>query len=345
MGMQPLDFIRKWKAVELTESAASQSHFIDLCSLLGEETPTDADRDGSWYCFERGATKTTGGEGWADVWKRECFGWEYKGKRKDLNAAFVQLQQYALALENPPLLVVCDLNRFEIHTNWTNSVSEIHRFALDDLHDSKVRQTLKWAWSEPEKLKPGKTRAMLTEEAAAEFAKLAQRLRDRGHQSELVAHFINRLVFCMFAEDVGLLPGRMFKSMLDHAHSRPDEFEALGGDLFRAMRVGGRIGFEPVDWFNGGLFDDDTVIPLDRDDIVLARRVAGLDWSDIDTSIFGTLFERGLDPDKRSQLGAHYTDRAKIMMIVDPVIILKVWGYRRLPSSIALGFCPGRLQS
>jgi hypothetical protein len=60
------------------------------------------------------------------VWKRECFGWEYKGKRKDLNAAFVQLQQYALALENPPLLVVCDLNRFEIYTNWTNSVSEVH---------------------------------------------------------------------------------------------------------------------------------------------------------------------------------------------------------------------------
>jgi hypothetical protein len=67
-----------------------------------EPTPTDVDPDGSWYCFERGATKTTGGKGWADVWKRECFGWEYKGKHKDLTAAFVQLQRYALALENPP---------------------------------------------------------------------------------------------------------------------------------------------------------------------------------------------------------------------------------------------------
>ena len=45
------------------------------------------------------------------------------------------------------------------------------------------------------------------------------------------------------------------------------------------------------------------------------------DWSQIDPSILGTLFERGLDPAKRSQLGAHYTDRAKIMMIVQPVII------------------------
>ena len=30
---------------------------------------------GDIYCFERGATKTSGGEGWADVWKRGCFGW------------------------------------------------------------------------------------------------------------------------------------------------------------------------------------------------------------------------------------------------------------------------------
>ena len=48
---------------------------------------------------------------------------------------------------------------------------------------------------------------------------------------------------------------------------------------------------------------------------------AALDWSEIDPSILGTLFERGLDPDKRSQLGAHYTDRDKIMLIVEPVII------------------------
>jgi hypothetical protein len=99
----PDQFITKWKATELKERSAAQSHFIDLCRLLDEPAPTDADSTGEWYAFERGATKTTGGEGWADVWKRDHFGWEYKGKRKDLKAAFAQLQQYALALENPPL--------------------------------------------------------------------------------------------------------------------------------------------------------------------------------------------------------------------------------------------------
>jgi hypothetical protein len=87
------------------------------------------------------------------------------------------------------------------------------------------------------------------------------------------------------------------------------------------MRAGGRIGFERVEWFNGGLFDDDSPLPLTREDIALVRDAAARDWAEIDPSIFGTLFERGLDPDKRSQLGAHYTDRDKIMLIVEPVII------------------------
>jgi type II restriction/modification system DNA methylase subunit YeeA len=317
----PDQFIAKWKVAELKERSAAQSHFIDLCRMLDEPAPTDADPTGEWYAFERGATKITGGEGWADVWKRGYFGWEYKGKRKDLDAAFAQLQQYALALENPPLLVVCDLNRFRIRTNWTNSISVVHEFALDDLRDAAVRQKLKWVLSDPERLKPRKTRQALTEQAAAEFAKLAQRLRERGHPSETVAHFINRLVFCMFAEDVDLLPNKMFQRMLEHTHARSEEFETMASDLFRAMKAGGRIGFEHVAWFNGGLFNDDAALPLDKDDITLTLRAAGLDWAEIDPSILGTLFERGLDPDKRSQLGAHYTDRDKIMLIVAPVIV------------------------
>jgi type II restriction/modification system DNA methylase subunit YeeA len=324
--MTPSEFIRKWKAANLKEQSAAQEHFIDLCRLLEERTPADADPLGEWYCFERGASKLAGGDGWADVWKRGCFGWEYKGKHKDLQAAYVQLQQYAVALENPPLLVVCDMDQFRIHTNWTNTVQVIHEITLDDLHEPEKRQYLKWAFSDPERLKPGKTRQTLTEEAAEQFASLAQRLRTRGHDPQAVAHFINRLVFCMFAEDIGLLPNQMFSRMLEHAVARPDEFVELAQDLFRAMQSGGRVGFEHVEWFNGGLFDTNEALPLDPQDTKLVLKAAHLDWSDIDPSIFGTLFERGLDPDKRSQLGAHYTDRDKIVMLVEPVIIRPLQG-------------------
>ena len=319
--MTPGAFVAKWRASELKESSAAQEHFIDLCRLLDEPTPAEGDPTGERYCFERGARKDTGGDGWADVWKRHHFAWEYKGKHADLDAAFNQLRQYALALENPPLLVVSDMARFRIRTNWTNSVSETHEFALDDLFDADTRDKLKWAMSDPKRLQPGETRQTLTERAAATFASLAQSLRERGHEPQAVAHFVNRLVFCMFAEDVGLLPNNMFTRMLDHARRQPEDFAVLARDLFGAMASGGRIGFETVAWFNGGLFDDDAALPLNKAEIETTLKASALDWSEIDPSILGTLFERGLDPDKRSQLGAHYTDRDKIMQIIEPVVI------------------------
>ena len=106
----------------MKERSASKEHVIDLSHLLGEPTPAEADPAGEWYCFERDARKDTGGDGWADVWKRGCFAWEYKGRRADLDAAFNQLRQYAFAWENP-LLIVSDMVRFHIRTSWTNSVS------------------------------------------------------------------------------------------------------------------------------------------------------------------------------------------------------------------------------
>ena len=337
--MTPHEFIAKWRASALKERSASQEHFIDLCRLLGEPTPAEADPSGETYCFERGARKDTGGDGWADVWKRHHFAWEYKGRRADLNAAFEQLRQYSLALENPPLLIVSDMRRFRIRTNWTNSVSQTHDFHLDDLGDAATRDRLKWAFSDPERLRPGETRQSLTERVAASFATVAQALRERGHDPHAVAHFVNRLVFCMFADDVGLLPDHMFTRMLRQTQRAPEFFPDLAGALFRGMASGGRIGFEAVEWFNGGLFDDGAALPLEKSDIETVLAASDLDWSEIDPSILGTLFERGLDPGKRAQLGAHYTDRDKILLLVEPVVIrpwLAEWATEKAEVAAAL---------
>jgi hypothetical protein len=320
--MTPHEFVTKWRGVELKERSASQSHFNDLCALLGLVDPVSADPQGEWFTFEKGASKTSGGEGWADVWRKGCFAWEYKGRHANLQKAFAQLQQYSVALENPPLLIASDMDLIRVHTNWTNTVQEIHDFTLDDLLDGAVRERLRQAFTDPEAFRPQKTRQALTEETAREFAGLAQRLRDRGHEAHQVAHFVNRLVFCMFAEDVGLLPDHLFTKMLEVSRRDPAGFQENARTLFGAMaHKNGKVGFTAIDWFNGGLFEDDHVLPVSTDDIDELIRASRRDWSQIDPSILGTLFERGLDPGKRSQLGAHYTDREKIMMIVRPVII------------------------
>jgi type II restriction/modification system DNA methylase subunit YeeA len=319
--MTPHDFITKWSRSPRNEHQDAQPHFIDLCHLLGVEDPAKADPAHDWFTFEKGASKTTGGSGWADVWRRGHFGWEYKSLGGDLKRAYTQLLNYSGALESPPLLIVSDMDVIEIHTNWTNTVQEIHTLRLPDLADAANRDLLRNCFLDPDRLKPAKTRQMLTEDAAQKFVAIAQRLRDRGHDPQQVAHFVNRLVFCMFAEDVQLLPKKMFERMIAASRPKPETFATHARTLFAAMREGGAVGFEAVEWFNGGLFDSDDALPLDWRDIDDLIRTSQLDWSDIDPSILGTLFERGLDPDKRSQLGAHYTDRDKIMMIVTPVIV------------------------
>ncbi len=85
--MTPAEFIAKWRQVQLTERAASQQHFLDLCDLLDHPKPAAADPTGESFTFEKGAAKHGGGDGFADLWRRGHFGWEYKGKRKDLEAA------------------------------------------------------------------------------------------------------------------------------------------------------------------------------------------------------------------------------------------------------------------
>ena len=127
--MEPEQFIEKWRANTRNEAAASKEHFLDLCALLDVPTP-NSDATGATYAFEKGAKKAGGRAGWADVWRRGCFGWEYKSRGGDLEAAHDQLLRYAGALENPPLLIGSDMDRIVVRTNWTNAVTERHDLSL-----------------------------------------------------------------------------------------------------------------------------------------------------------------------------------------------------------------------
>ncbi len=317
--MTPQEFIRKWRDNPLKERASYQLHFLDLCALLGVPAPIPASAD--TYCFERGATRTGAGQGWADVWKQGCFAIEYKAARRNLGEALKQLMTYALALDNPPLLVVCDTDIIEIHTHFTNAPSEVHTIALADIAQPANLDKLRWLFTDPDKFHPKRTIAQITEEAAGKFAELAQSLNARGHAPQAVAHFLNQCLFCLFAEDAELLPGKLFERLLDKSQTDPAKLSSRFEELFKAMRKGGDFALEDIHWFNGGLFEEVEVLPLTTAEIRMLHEASILDWSGIEPSIFGTLFERGLDPKKRSQLGAHYTDQRSIMRIINPVIV------------------------
>ncbi len=168
--MTPAQFVAKWTRTQLPERAASQEHFLDLCRLLAQPTPAEHDATGAEYTFEKGVTVLDGasrgarGEhGFADAWWRGKFAWEYKRKNKyrDLREAYRQLCQYREALENPPLLIVSDIARTEIHTNFTGTAKAIHVVDLADIDTPRGLDLLRRVFTAPESV---------TETVANQFA-------------------------------------------------------------------------------------------------------------------------------------------------------------------------------
>ncbi len=322
--MTPEKFIQTWTENDLTERAGAQAFIEDLCELLKIDKP----RSSADFCYEKGAIKDSGKQGWADVWKRDHFGWENKKPKRDLKQALAQLREYSGNLGNPPLLIVCDRESIEIHTAFTGYPDQPHTILLPDIAAPKNLQILRWVFTDPEKLKPIKSNAAITAEAAAKFSTLATSMRARGIKPQVVAHFLTQCIFCLFAEDEGLLHA----SPTDDSHiftnlikaTRKDSKKAVDRikSLFTAMQEkGGQYGNDDIQWFNGGLFKTIHIPELTINDLtVLFNAADGLDWRSIDPTIFGTLFERGLDPNCRAQLGAHYTDVSTIKKIIDPLI-------------------------
>jgi len=297
------EFQARWRdaGAGLTERAAAQSHFGDLCRVLGQPTPPEADPTGEFYTFEKRVTKLDGATGFADVWWRGRFAWEYKGRGADLEAAYRQLSEYREALENPPLLVVCDLDRFVVHTNFTNTAKHVYRFSLSELDRPEHLTILRNVFTDPNALKPGVTVAQVTETAARQFGEIAGRLRGRGADPRQTAHFLVQLLFCLFAEATGLLPRGLFGQVLGIGRRDPEAFNRQLEHLFLAMREGGYFGSSEIAHFNGGLFAQIDIVPLEPADIATLADAAALDWSSVEPAIFGTLFERSLDPHTRAQ--------------------------------------------
>jgi len=315
------EFQAKWRNASLKERSAAQEHFIDLCTMLGQPTPATADPVGARYTFEKGLTQAGGGQGFADVWMLNHFAWEYKGRHANLDAAYRQLLMYKDDLQNPPLLVVCDLNRFRVYTNFTGTVTQIHEFTLDQLDRPEFLRVLRNLFENPTALKPGVTVEKATTDVAERFGDLALQLSARGVDPHRAAHFLVQLLFCLFAEDIGLLPNRIFNRLMQFAARNPDQFQQQVEALFVAMRDGGVVALEEIPKFNGGLFAEVDVVRLEPQELTALAEAAKLDWSSIEPSIIGTLFERSLDPSKRAQLGAHYTGRRDIERVVEPVLM------------------------
>src|SRR5208282_1960542 len=192
--MTAAEFKKKWARYTGKETSAYQEHFNDLCRLLGQPTPVEADPSGTEsFCFQKRVVKDAElfelhetpdvseptERGFADVWKKDCFAWEYKGKKKNLDEAYKQLLRYRESLLNPPLLVVCDFDRYLVKTNFNGTVQEVYEFTNDQIDRPDNLRILRALFSDPEFLKPQRTTAQVTKDLAGQIAEIAKSLQSR----------------------------------------------------------------------------------------------------------------------------------------------------------------------
>lgn len=344
-------FIKRWQGADGSELANAQSFTRELCELLDVSVPDPARQDtrDNAYVFERrvifSSPDGSTSEGRIDCFKRGAFvleskklkqGEHTKGFGVAMLAAYKQAEQYVRALPahegRPPFIVVVDVgNVIEIFAEFSCSGGTYtpypdprsHRIKLDNLRDEKVRERLRAIWLDPLSLDPAKQSAKVTREIAAQLAEIAKSLEQAGYDAERVGAFLTRCLFTFFAEDVGLLPKRAFTELLESLAKAPDQFVPMLSELWQAMDTGRfsvalRIN---VLHFNGKLFKNPDVLPLNRDQIDLLVLAGTKDWSQVEPAIFGTLLERALNPTERHSLGAHYTPRSYVERLVLPTVI------------------------
>lgn len=351
--MTAAEFKKKWARYQGKETSAYQGHFDDLCRLLGQPTPAEADPSGSdFFCFQKRVVKDAelfemhetpdasepNERGFADVWKKNCFAWEYKGKKKNLEEAYKQLLRYRESLLNPPLLVVCDFDRYIVKTNFNGTVQEVHEFTNDQIDRPENLRILRALFENPDFLKPQRTTAEVTEKLAGTIAEVAKSLqkREAGELADArtraemnfaqrknlrIARFLNRIVFCFFAEDTGLLPKHLFSDLLKSGVEDLKHFARTLETLFAVMAKGGNFGKDKIRHFNGHLFEESSVFELTEAELKILADAGEADWQFIQPSIMGTLFQRALDERQRAALGAQYTGEPDIRDLVEPVLM------------------------
>lgn len=266
-----------------------------------------------------------------------------------MKAARYQAARYVRALPRghaaPPFLIVCDIGRcFELYADFSGTGRHYelfpdrkrYRVFLDDLRDERTRAMLRDVWEDPHALDPTRKAAEVTRGIARRLAQVARALEERegvrnldqparGLAAEEIALFLMRLIFSMFAEDVGLLPAASVRALLERCQEDPDRLTRYLPELWSKMAGGSdrfslAIGAD-VKHFNGGLFENARVFRLEREELGELIAAADADWRSVEPAIFGTLLEQALDSADRARLGAHYTPRAYVEQLVNATIL------------------------
>ncbi len=359
-------FVNHWQNVPASELSTAQPFVIALCALLCVEQPHPTlDQDYMFerpVTFKHGDGSSSAGR--IDCYRRGSFCLEAKKQKSGIHTkgfddgllrARSQAENYARALPasegRPPFVLVVDVGTvIEVYAEFSRSGATYtpfpdprsHRIKLVDLLQPEVRERLRQIWQTPDGLNPARISAKVTRAVAELLAELAKDLEtsDIYPQNkavgpveyaqaapEIVAAYLTRCLFSMFAEDVNLLPKGSFLELLQTHRNEPAALQIMLRSLWADMDTGNfSIALaEKVLRFNGKLFKNSTAdgysLLLTPKQIDLLIAAAKTNWREVEPAIFGTLLERALNTKDRHMLGAHFTPRAYVERLVLPTVI------------------------
>lgn len=221
-------------------------------------------------------------------------------------------------------VVLCAFKRFEVWEPGRFPNEPRVKFDLDELPD-RYTSLLFLAGDEPVF---NARQEGVTLEAVGKLAELFQQLEQRNEgDPQSRRRFILQTVWCMFAEDLGQIPGQGFTRIVDDLIANPRRssaddlgrlFEHLNDPSPERPKHGLYAG---VPYANGSLFADASRIDMTPEELALLREVSASNWHEVQPSIFGSLLQGVFGHDKQWQLGAHYTHESEIQMIVAPTIV------------------------
>ena len=158
-----------------------------------------------------------------------------------------QAEEYARALPTshgwPPFILVCDVGHcLEVYADFSGQGKNYTQFPdrqafriyLEDLRNEDIRDRLRKIWLDPASLDPAQVSARVTRDIAKRLAQVSLALEKKNFPTQDVAMFLMRCLFTMFAEDVGLLPEKSFKEVLEGCEKNPEIFTH---DVTQAMQV------------------------------------------------------------------------------------------------------------
>ena len=313
------EFVEKHHA-DTYEKGQAQLYWRDFFNIFGVDIH-------QVVLFEESVKKLDGSQGFIDAfWKGKLI-IEHKSLGKNLDLAYSQALEYLDQLppeELPDYVIVSDFQRIRLTNLLTKEETEIHIHELPSqihLFDFIYMENT----DEPPQLN-------LNLEASRLLADLHEEILKTNYDEHYLELFMVRILFCLYAEDTNIFKQKQFKKLIEKA----DEPFRVGEDiqlLFRILdqRKEERQSnlppeFQAFPYVNGELFREPIVPPIFTDATVeKLLKACEFDWSGINPSIFGSLFQNVVDPEVRRYLGAHYTSEDNINKVINTLFLNELW--------------------